>query len=127
MMTWERILVIGLAGGFGAIARYLLSRLIAVQVGTAFPWATLGVNMLGRLAFGLVWGLAAHKGLFSEVTRVMLLVGFLGAFTTFSSFAYETMTLMRDAEWLNAIANILAQNVGGLIALIAGIAISRII
>jgi len=126
IMTWEHILVIGLAGGLGAIARYLLSRLIVVQVGSAFPWATLGVNMLGCLVFGLVWGLAAARDVFSDTVRIMLLVGFLGAFTTFSSFAYETLTLMREFQWLPAIINILAQNIGGIAALLVGIGISRL-
>ena len=127
MMTWERLLIVGLAGGAGAIARYLLSRFIVVQTGSTFPWATLGVNMLGCFLFGLIWGLAATKGMFSETTRIMMLVGFLGAFTTFSSFAYETLTLIRDDQWMACIANILAQNVGGIAALALGAVISRVI
>lgn len=124
-MVWERLLLIGLAGAAGAVARYLCSRTVTDMTGATFPWGTMTVNMLGCLVFGLVWGISEYRDWFSDRTRVALLIGFLGAFTTFSSFAYETVALIRDNQWWWAAFNVIVQNVVGLAAVLLGISLSR--
>jgi len=125
ILLWERLLVIGLAGAAGAIARYTLSRAIMLMTGGSFPWGTMAVNILGCLLFGLILGLCDHKAMFNDRTRLMLLVGFLGAFTTFSTYAYESVVLLREHHWWVAAVNIIVQNVVGLLAFMSGFAISR--
>jgi len=126
-MAWDKIVLIGLAGSIGAIARYALSRFISVHTGDSFPWGTLTVNLLGCLLFGLIWGLGESREWFSDRTRIVLLVGFLGAFTTFSSFAYETVTLIRDHQFWWAGLNVAAQNLLGIAAVFLGVGFSRAI
>lgn len=122
---WENILLIALAGGVGATLRYLISRSIVSWTGTSFPWGTFFVNILGCLICGLVWGLAESKGWLSERARIVILVGFLGAFTTFSSFAFETLALIRGHQWWLAGINVIAQNTLGVAAVLIGIALAR--
>lgn len=117
--------MIAIAGGFGAVSRYLLSRLIMVQTQSTFPIGTLVVNVVGCLLFGFFWGLADFRGVISERARIVALIGFLGAFTTFSSFAHETMVLIREERMAAAMFNVVAQNVAGLAAVMAGYQMSR--
>jgi len=126
-MAWERLLLIGMAGSIGAIARYTLSRFVSAYTGDSFPWGTLTVNVLGCLMFGLIWGLGENKEWLGERTRILLLIGFLGAFTTFSSFANETIILIRDHRLWWAGFNVVAQNMLGISAVMLGIGLSRAI
>ena len=115
-----------LAGVLGTLARYGLVRLCARVLGTqGFPWGTLAVNALGCLAFGYLWEWSEDRTAVSETTRVAILVGFLGAFTTFSSFAFETFQLMRTGHPGLAAANVVVQNVSGLLLAWLGVAIAR--
>lgn len=109
----------------GTLARYGLSGLVQHHAGSAFPWGTVAVNLVGCFLAGLLWSLFEYKFNFSGETRAIVFIGFMGAFTTFSSFALETSALIRDAEWLRAAANILLQNGVGLAAMFAGIAAGR--
>ena len=77
------------------------------------------------MLFGVVWTLAEERLVISGQTRVLLLTGFMGAFTTFSSFAFETVQLARDGEMLLAVGNIVLQNVLGLLSMIAGMMLGR--
>ena len=113
------------AGAAGTLARYGLAGLVQRHAGAAFPWGTLAVNTLGCFLAGLVWSLAEERGLFSAETRVIMLIGFMGAFTTFSTFALETDLLLRDAQWARALANLLLQNSLGLSALLLGLFAGR--
>src|SRR6185295_6448996 len=99
----------------------------AVQrlAGAGFPWGTLVVNALGCLLFGVVWTLAEERLVIGGETRLIVLVGFMGAFTTFSTFAFETAAMLRDAEWVLAAGNLLAQNVLGVACFFVGTAIGR--
>jgi CrcB protein len=124
-MIWQKLAWLALAGAIGTLARYGLSGLAYRICGTAFPWGTLVVNGVGCLLFGLVWTLAEERFLISGQTRLILLVGFMGAFTTFSTFAFETGQQLRDGEWLYMFGNIVAQNVLGLGALFLGFTIGR--
>lgn len=123
MMT--RLLLLAAAGSAGTLARYGLSLWVQRQAGTVFPWGTLVVNLVGCFAFGLAWAIAEGRLNISSDARAMILIGFMGAFTTFSSFAYETSALLRDAEWGLALANVALQNVLGVALLLVGIALGR--
>jgi fluoride exporter len=125
-MEWQKVLWIGFAGSLGALARYWLGGL-AQKLGTGFPWSTLVVNGLGCLLFGVVWSLAEQRGLISTELRTILLVGFMGAFTTFSTFAFETEAFMRDGQYGLVAANVAAQLALGLVAMIAGQALGRLL
>ena len=108
MKLWLGLLVLGAigtlcrAGAIGAVQR----------LGGRFPWATLTVNLLGCLAFGLVLALA-ERGRIGDDLRRLLLVGFMGAFTTFSSFAGDTLGLLQSGRFGAALLNVLGQNVLG--------------
>jgi CrcB protein len=95
------ILVIGLGGAAGAVSRYLATGWIQGLSGGFFPWGTLVVNVVGSLALGfvLVWLQASVS---SAELRELVTIGFLGSFTTFSTFSYETVAMLRDGEWLRA-------------------------
>jgi fluoride exporter len=121
------ILMIALAGTAGTLARFWLSRLVQQWAGTAFPWGTFAVNIIGSFLFGLVWSLATERRLLDERTRIIILTGFMGAFTTFSTFAFETTLYLRDSQWGLALVNILAQVIIGVLALFVGMAAARLL
>jgi CrcB protein len=120
------LLLVGLGGFLGSASRYLLGGWIhrAMPL-TTFPVGTLAVNAVGCLAIGWIGGLAEGRQLFGADLRVFLMIGVLGGFTTFSSFAFETLALARDAEFGRAFANVAAQVVLGLAAAWAGYAGAR--
>ena len=122
---WPKLFWLALAGALGSLSRYALQGLVQRQAESVFPWGTMAVNMLGCFLFGLVWSLAEDRLTMSSEVRTIILVGFMGAFTTFSSFAFETAQLMRDAEWLLAGANVAGQNVCGVVCLFLGLALGR--
>jgi fluoride exporter len=121
----DKYLWIGLAGALGALARYQLGAVVQKAAGTSFPWSTIVINILGCFLFGLVWSLATDRGLISPDQRTILLAGFMGAFTTFSTFAFETQTLLGDGQNMRALANVAVQVVIGIAAIYAGIALGR--
>jgi CrcB protein len=122
----RRVLLLAFAGALGSLARYGLGGLVQRAFDGGFPLGTLAVNVAGCLLFGVVWTLAEERLLISGETRLILLVGFMGAFTTFSSYAFETSAMLRDAEWSLAVANILAQNVLGIMSFFVGAALGRL-
>ena len=122
-----KILMLCVAGALGTLARYGLQGVVQRFAGGSFPWGTLAVNAFGCLAFGLVWTVASERQLIGPQLRTVLLVGFMGAFTTFSSFVFETEQLGRGGQWLLAGANVGLELALGAAALIAGIALGRLI
>jgi CrcB protein len=94
-------------------------------VSQKLAWRTLTVNCLGCFLFGFLWSLAEERLIISGETRFVALTGFMGAFTTFSTFAFETSEQLRDAEWLMAGGNLAAHNLVGIALLILGIAVGR--
>ena len=123
----QKLLLIGLAGALGALARYGLSGFVQRYSGFTFPVGTLVVNLLGTFLFGFIWSLVEQRLVISVETRVVILSGFLGAFTTFSSFMFETSALVGDGQWGYALLNITAQIVLGMIAIFLGLAAGRAI
>ncbi len=126
MTTGRKLLALAVAGTLGTLARYGLSGLVQRLHESAFPWGTLVVNALGCFLFGVVWALAEERLVISGETRLVLLVGFMGAFTTFSTYAFETSAMLRDAEWLLAASNLLAHNVLGIACFFVGVALGRL-
>lgn len=122
----QKLLLIGVAGAFGALARYLLGGLIQRYAGATFPWGTFVVNVLGAFLFGFIWSLVEQRLVISPEARIIALSGFLGAFTTFSSFVFETTMLIGEAQWSLALLNIGGQIVLGLTAMFLGLAAGRL-
>ena len=100
-------LLVGAGGFLGALLRYGIAGLIHRPIPLAtFPYGTLAVNLIGCLLIGLIAGLVESRSLFGPETRMFLLVGVLGGFTTYSTFGYETFALARAGEYLVAAANV---------------------
>jgi CrcB protein len=118
-------ILIGLAGAAGALTRYTLAGFVQQIMGSGFPWGTAAVNVLGSFLFGVVWSLADERLAISPEARTIILTGFMGAFTTFSTFMFETSNLLRDSQWLLAAGNIIGQIALGLIGLFLGLAVGR--
>jgi len=124
---WQRIAWLAAAGALGTLARYGLAGVAQRLHNGQFPWGTLVVNALGCLLFGFVWGLAEHRSLVSNQTRSVVLIGFMGAFTTFSTYVFETHQMLRDSEWLVAGCNFTAQNILGLACIFLGTVAARLL
>lgn len=117
---------VGAGGFFGAIGRYLVGGAVHRLVpGAGFPYGTLVVNVLGCLLVGVAAGAAETRQLLGPEARLFLVLGFLGSFTTFSTFGYETLSLARDAELLRAAANVALHLVAGLGAAWLGYALAQ--
>lgn len=117
----RNLLLVGTGGFLGSVSRYYLSGLVIHASGAPrFPLATLAVNVTGCLSIGILAGLAEHAHLLSPSARLFLLTGFLGGYTTFSAFAYETYFLGREHAWASAAVNVAAQVVLGLLAVVLG-------
>jgi CrcB protein len=127
MMLLQKMLLIALAGGLGALARYGLSGLVLRATGAGLPYGTLAVNVLGCFLFGLVWALAAERMMISPEMRTIVLVGFLGSFTTLSTFIFESHSLLADARWLVALGNLVVMNIASLALFALGLAIGRVV
>lgn len=124
----SKILLIGLGGGLGAIARYWLSAYVQQATHTAtFPIGTLVVNTLGCFIIGLLSYLADVRGMFTPEMRMLTFTGFLGGFTTFSTFGNETLALVRDGQHGYVFANVSLHIVLGLGAVWAGRAFAALI
>jgi CrcB protein len=122
----QRLILIALAGALGTLARYGLGGVVQRLSAEGLPVGTLVVNVLGCFLFGLVWTLSAERLMISEDSRVIMLGGFMGAFTTFSTFIFDTGGFLRNEQYLMATGNILAQTIIGLLSFFAGIAIGRL-
>ena len=119
------VFFVALGGAFGATLRYLLSGIINRYFESAFPAGTLGVNLIGCLAVGLLWEPLTQTSLSPQV-RTFFLIGVLGAFTTFSTYGIESVNLLRDGEPRLALLNLFLSNVLGIAFVLLGLGISRI-
>jgi fluoride exporter len=115
--------LVAIGGGAGAWLRFVAGRLFGA---TAFPWTTLGVNLLGSFAMGLLAGWLARNGSFGDGWRLLLGVGLLGGFTTFSAFSMETAQLIERGAMAQAGLYAVASVVGGIAGLFAGLAVMRV-
>jgi CrcB protein len=122
----RKLLLIALAGALGTLARYGLAGLTQRLSNAYLPWGTFVVNVAGCFAAGLLWALFETRWAVTAETRTVVMVGFLGAFTTFSTLILETGEMVRAAEWEYAALN-LALHIGlGFAALYAGVSIGRV-
>lgn len=117
-MKWFGLIAGGIAG---TLARYLLAGFVYETVGTGFPYGTLVVNLSGCFLVGFLAALAEDKFLLGPQARVMLMIGFCGAFTTFSTLMLETSNLIRGGESLKAFLNIAASVVLGFLLFRLGV------
>jgi CrcB protein len=121
----REILALALAGAAGSVSRFALSRFTNRILGDKLPYGTLLVNFIGSLLLGVIMGLALNSTIIPRVWRVPLTVGFFGAFTTFSTFSFETITLLEKGAWSSAIINIALNLLLCLTAAWLGLAIGR--
>jgi CrcB protein len=121
---WKTLLCIAIGGAAGAIARYALSEVVKHATGAGFPWGTLCVNLLGCFLIGLAFHLVTLPAVPSGL-KFMIVIGFLGAFTTFSTFSLENINMLRDGEFTRAGLYILVSNVGGIALAFAGFMIGH--
>ena len=120
------LVFIGVGGLLGSIGRYLLAgALHQIFPNAFFPFGTAGVNILGCFLIGFITGLAEVRNLLSPELRVFLLIGLLGGFTTFSTFGYETIALLRDGVFFMVVANVLVQVIMGLLVVWIGFNLIR--
>ncbi|MCZ7627557.1 MAG: fluoride efflux transporter CrcB [Candidatus Methylomirabilota bacterium] len=105
------VLLVGIGGFLGSIARYLVSGYIQNRTGELFPVGTLAVNVIGCFVIGGLSELAEARAFLSPETRALVVIGALGGFTTFSTFGNETVNLLRDGEWTFALLNLLTHAV----------------
>ncbi len=122
---FARLLWIAAAGALGTLARYGMSGLGDRWHAAGFPVGTLAVNVFGCLLFGCLGALAEHRAGLSPETRLIVTVGFLGAFTTFSTFAFESAQFLQDARLSMALVNITVQNIVGVLAIFGGAALGN--
>lgn len=120
-----QILAIAAGGSIGAVMRFLVSTGVYGWFGRGFPYGTLVVNVLGSLVMGLLYELFLQRLSVSPEIRAVLLVGFLGAFTTFSTFSIETINLIEQGYLIKAITNVLASVVLCILAAWCGLQIVR--
>lgn len=124
---WQKFAWLALAGALGTLTRYGLGGFAQKFNQGAFPVGTLTVNAVGCLLFGFIWIAAEERALISIETRVIVLTGFMGALTTFSTYIFESGQMLRDSEWLLAGGNFVMQNVLGLLCLYLGMVLARLV
>jgi CrcB protein len=120
-------LVISLGAIVGANARYLLSRYAARMLGPVFPYGTLIINVIGSMIVGffVIW--TSERVLADPRWRLLVVVGFCGSFTTFSSYTFETMAYFEQGQWLLMLTNFLSNNLLCLGGALAGMALARVL
>jgi fluoride exporter len=120
-------LAISVAAIVGANLRYLLSRLAAAELGSVFPYGTLFINIVGSFIVGffIIW--TSERVLLDPRWRLLVVIGFCGSFTTFSSYAFETMAYFESGQWGLMFTNILSNNLLCLGGALAGMALARVL
>jgi CrcB protein len=121
----KNILLVGLGGGIGSIARYLSQRWFAANFASVFPWGTWTVNVAGCFLIGLLWGLSFRSDGTGENWKLFLMTGLCGGFTTFSAFTMEGIGLMREQKTGLFFMYIAASVITGLLATYAGLQLTK--
>ncbi len=121
----KQLIVIAAGGAVGAVMRYGMSNAIYAMMGRSFPYGTLAVNVVGSLLMGFLFVLLIERSTFDVVWRSAILIGGLGAFTTFSTFSIETLNLIEDGALSLALLNILLSVALCIMAVWLGVAVAR--
>jgi CrcB protein len=122
-----KLFLIGSAGFIGTLGRYWLSGLVARRCGETFPSGTLAVNLIGCFLVGIIFCLLQERILVNQTARTIIMIGFLGGFTTFSSFGLQTFTLLQNGQFGLAALNVSLSNLIGLILVWAGYSIGKVL
>jgi len=125
--VWRTVTAIAVAGSFGAVTRYGLNTAVTRRLGGEFPWGTFIVNVSGAFLVGVAFVLASERGLLTGSLRTAVTVGFLGAYTTFSTLAFETYRLADDRALGLAFGNVFGSCAAGMVAVYAGVAVGRLL
>jgi CrcB protein len=120
-----KIFAVAAGGAFGAIARYLINLSPIARVFDSFPFATFLINISGSLAIGILMAVTIERFELSETVKLALIVGFLGAFTTFSTYEFEIFSLIRERQFVYAILYSVLSLVMGLVAVAAGFELGK--
>ncbi|MGA7217052.1 MAG: fluoride efflux transporter CrcB [Candidatus Sulfotelmatobacter sp.] len=120
-----KYLMIGIGGFAGAIARFWLGSLIGGKMGTRFPFGTFVINISGSFLIGLILTFLASRAYWNPNWRYLIPIGFLGAYTTFSAFEYETLRTVQNGQYLTSFLNVTLSVVVGFAAVWAGVAAGR--
>lgn len=123
----EKFLIISAGAVLGANARYLISDWAARKFGVGFPYGTFIINLTGSLLIGLFLTLATERFVVDPRLRLFITIGFLGAYTTFSTYAYESFTLIYQGQWLAGMLNLLGSVLLGVAAVGASIFLGKLI
>lgn len=121
------LLLVGAGGFFGAVARYVLDGWVSDVTGGGFPWGTFVVNVSGSFVLGVLFALTVERGILPSEVRAPLMIGFIGAYTTFSTLMLETWRLGETGDLVPALANVGVSVVLGLAAVAAGLGVGRFV
>jgi CrcB protein len=119
------LLLVMAGGALGSAARYLVGRTTLAWYGPAYPWGTLAVNLIGGFLMGALVGSLARFGAASDHARLLIGVGVLGGFTTFSAFSLDMMVMLERGDWDLALGYALISVIGAVLALFAGLSLTR--
>ncbi len=121
----QQLMAIAIGGAVGSVLRFMLSTSVHRLMGKDFPYGTLTVNVLGSLLMGFLFIMLVERQISSVELRSGILFGVLGAFTTFSSFSFETLALMESGDWVKALVNVFVSVSACLLATWIGLGIGR--
>lgn len=126
MGTAPKLVLLAVAGGLGTLARYGVGTFVERHATGVFPWPTFVVNMAGCLAFGALYAFAEQRAGWTGDARVIVLTGFMGAFTTYSTFAFQSTELLLERNLPLALTNIVGQNVLGVVFILLGLELGKL-
>lgn len=127
MLGRMAVVLVGVGGFAGAISRYLVDGFISDRTGGGFPWGTLVINASGTFLLGLLFAMTTERAILPAEVRAPLMIGYLGAYTTFSTYLLESWRLVEGGAWAMALANLGGSIAIGLVAVAAGLIIGRAI
>jgi len=119
------ILLVGAGGFLGAISRYVVDGFVSSATAGRFPFGTLVVNLTGSFVLGLLFALSIERAVLPSTIRAPVLIGFIGAYTTFSTLTLETWRLVEDGSYALATANLFGSMLLGMVAVVAGLTVGR--
>lgn len=119
------VVLVALGGAVGAATRYLVDGIVVERTAASFPWGTLVINVSGSFLVGLLFALAIESDVLPATTRGPLMIGFVGAYTTFSTLMLESWRLVEDGALALAVANLAGSTILGIVAVIGGLTLGR--